>query len=153
MACLIILGGMVIVPTSETLAAGTVNKSISMLVKTKTSAEIFWIKDGMLHAFPKPTFTGNAIFKSWFPNFDWKKVGVLSDARMESILIGKAVSPKPKSMLLVFKPSDNKVYEVVGEYKISVIETEQEATEKYGEKWNMKVYELPIEYFTDYEIE
>lgn len=150
MACLMLVGSATFVSIPEAFAAGTVSKSISMVVKTKTSSELFWIKDGTRHPFPNSSI-GAKIYKSWFGDFS--NVKVISDARMQWIEIGKSVSPKPGTMLLKFEPGDKKVYEVVGENKISEIETVQEAIDKYGAKWASSVYDLPSIYLTDYEIE
>ncbi len=124
--------------------AASINASISVLVKTESSSEVYWIKNGEKHSFPN-----YQVYKSWFNTFD--SVKLVSEKRLASIPSGKPISVKPGSAPLMFT-GNNSVYYVTKEYTLKTITSPEIAEKRFGKDWQSKIIVLPSTYQNDYQI-
>ncbi|MFA4845016.1 MAG: hypothetical protein WC654_00450 [Patescibacteria group bacterium] len=108
------------------------------------SAVYYYAEDGLRYVFPN-----SKVYFTWYEDFD--EVVWLSDADMATIQIGGNVTYKP-GIKMVKINSSPQVYAVGAGGILRGIESEEVASELYGENWNQNIDDIPDGFFGNYEI-
>ncbi|MBU0540046.1 hypothetical protein KKF59_02015 [Patescibacteria group bacterium] len=119
--------------------AATLNDS---LIKSESSAAVYYIQDGKRYAFPN-----ESVYKSWYPDF--KTVATVPDAELANYALAGNVTYKP-GVKLVKITTDPKVYAVSRYGVLRWIANETLAAALFGSDWNRQVNDLPDTFFINY---
>lgn len=139
--------------TSITVSEGSSHVETGTLIKTGCEGDVypndpctavyFYGVDGKRHAFPT-----EAVFKSWYSNFD--DVVVLSKSVMSDIPLGKNVTYKPGQRMVKF--SNNTVYAVSYAGLLRPIANEEIAETLFGEDWISLIETVDDVFYGNYRI-
>lgn len=114
------------------------------LIKTELSPSVYLLKeDGSKHL-----FLTEAIFLSYYNDFS--TVEIISSSEMN--LYNFAGNMQMKLGNLIKIRTLPKVYEVMENWQIKWIPTEQDAKNLYGNNWDSLIKIIPDEFFSEYEV-
>ncbi len=113
------------------------------LVRSPEKPALYYCgSDGKRYVFPN-----EAIYKSWYVNFD--RVAVISAEALGNIPIGGNVTYRP-GIQLVKVTSDPKVYAVAHGGVLRWVQSPAIATALYGSAWGARVHDLSDAFFVNY---
>lgn len=115
------------------------------LIKSKSSAAVYWYKGGKRYAFPNED-----VYRSWFGG-DFSKVITVPGVQLGTIALGGNVKMKAGVYLIKIQ-SDPKTYAVEPDGTLRWIQTESQAAALYGAAWAKRVRDVDVSLFTDYAI-
>lgn len=120
--------------------------SLNTAIRGQSALTVYWYAtDGKRYTFP----TANTYF-TWFPSFD--TVVNITDAELAAIPLGNQnVTYRPGAKLVKIV-SDPKVYAVSRGGILRHVTSESLAAQLYGSDWNLKVHDIPVEFFTNYTV-
>ncbi|MCG2693670.1 hypothetical protein L6259_00040 [Candidatus Parcubacteria bacterium] len=139
---LILLSLLLILPIG--IKADSPSLAFGALIKGSGPAIYYYASDSGRYAFPN-----EATFKTWYNNFSG--VITISDIELAAVPFKGNINCKPGVKMLKIQ-TDPKVYAVGEDGKLRWVETEALAKELYGSDWNKKIIDIPIAFFTNYEI-
>ncbi len=130
------------------LAASTVSPddlSPGDLIRGESFPAVYYYgEDGLRYVFPN-----DKTYSTWYEDFS--AVLWLSDGDLATIQIGGNVTYKPGVKMLKIQ-SDPTVYALSAGGILRAIESEEVASELYGENWNEQIDDIPDGFFGNYEI-
>ncbi len=129
------------------LAAPTAHAAtINTAIRGESALTVYWYaNDGKRYTFPN----ANTYF-TWFNSFD--SVTNLTDAELANIPLGNQNVTYRPGVKLVKIVSDNKVYAVSKGGILRHVTSESLAIQLYGQLWNLNVHDVPVEFFTNYQV-
>lgn len=130
---------------THTRAAVTVQPD--SLIKASGPAVYWFSRDGKRYTFPN-TLT----YYSWFTDYDFRSVKLLSDIEMRSIPIGGNVVYRPGFKMVKIDQSNDRVYAVSRFGILRWITSEEIAVKLYGPTWNKRVDDVTDAFYNDYTI-
>lgn len=128
---------------SETKAAITIQPD--SMIKASGPAVYWFSRDGKRYTFPN-TLT----YYSWFTDYDFRTVRVITDTEMRSIPIGGNVVYRPGYKMVKIDQSNNRVYAVGRFGMLRWITSEDVAKKLYGPDWNKRVDDVTDAFYNDY---
>lgn len=111
------------------------------LIKGSLST-VYYYWDGERYTFPN-----EKTFMTWFEDFD--DVEEISDDDLADISLAGNVTYRSGTYMIKID-SDAKTYVVGRSGEIRWVETEEVATDLYGENWNQMIHDVPDVFFVDY---
>lgn len=115
------------------------------LIKASGPAVYWYSRDGKRYTFPN-TLT----FYSWFTQYDFRNVVLLSDTDIRKIPIGGNVVYRPGFKMVKIDQSNDRVYAVGRFGTLRWITSEDIAKKLYGPDWNKRVDDVTDAFFNDY---
>lgn len=94
------------------------------------------------------TFPSEGVFYTWYEDFD--DVMEVSDSALAAIPLAGNIVVRPGTWMIKVQ-SDPKTYVVNRGGELHWVETEEVATDLFGEDWNMWIMDVADVFFTDYE--
>lgn len=114
------------------------------LLKSPTSSSVYYVTEGKRYAFPN-----EKTYKSWYADFS--SVATVSEADLASYPLAGNVTYRPGVRMIKIQ-SDPKTYAVSGGGLLRHVSTENVARSLFGNAWNTMIDDIPVSFFTHYEI-
>lgn len=129
------------------LSAQAATPSVNMLVKSSSSATVYWYAaDGKRYVFPN-----TKTYYTWFSSDDFARVQTLSDNDLASLPLGGNVVYRGGAKLVKIT-TDPRVYAVSRYGILHWIPNEYIAMQLYGASWMQMVEDIPDAFFINYTV-
>jgi len=140
-ALMVLVSGVLAGPLTALACDEIVHAQTGDVVKASGKSTVFYIAENR----KRYSFTNDAVFKSWYPNYS--KVKTINDAELRSFPYGGIVTFRPNTGLVKFRTSKD-VYMVTNGGVLRKLGSPAVAQAIYGSNWTKRVVNFPDTTFT-----